>query len=283
MHRSTALHPAHRAHDGIDGAARRLHRDVQGAVLRPGDAGYDAGRRTIDPAFDAAAGAHRRGRRRRRRAGRGRRRPRVRPALRRAGHRPRHARPGRRRDPRPHRRAWPRPRRPGAPGRARRRRRALGRRARRGRAVRARAAVAARRPTSASPATRSAAGVGWLAREHGFAADSLVRAEVVTAEGAIVAASADQHPDLFWALRGGGGSFGVVTAMEFAAVPGRAGLRRRRLLRAASARRDVLARYRDWIADAPDELSHRRPHPPRPARAGGPGRAAGGASWRSWR
>ena len=53
MHRSTALHPAHRAHDGIDGAARRLHRDVQGAVLRPGDAGYDAGRRTIDPAFDA--------------------------------------------------------------------------------------------------------------------------------------------------------------------------------------------------------------------------------------
>src|SRR6185436_12605031 len=53
MHRPIALHPAHRAHDGIDGAARRLHRDVRGAVLRPGDAGYDARRRTIDAAFDA--------------------------------------------------------------------------------------------------------------------------------------------------------------------------------------------------------------------------------------
>jgi FAD/FMN-containing dehydrogenase len=68
-------------------------------------------------------------------------------------------------------------------------------------------------------------GVGWLARKHGFAADSLLRAEVVTADGSIVTASADEHADLFWALRGGGGSFGVVTALEFrlhTVVPGTA-------------------------------------------------------------
>src|SRR5919197_2279655 len=62
-------------------------------------------------------------------------------------------------------------------------------------------------------------GVGWLARKHGFAADSLIRAEVVTADGAIVTASADDHADLFWALRGGGGNFGVATGLEIRLHP----------------------------------------------------------------
>jgi FAD/FMN-containing dehydrogenase len=58
-------------------------------------------------------------------------------------------------------------------------------------------------------------GVGWLARHFGLAADSVVRADVVTAEGRLLTVSADQYPDLFWALRGGGGNFGVVTSLEF--------------------------------------------------------------------
>jgi FAD/FMN-containing dehydrogenase len=97
-------------------------------------------------------------------------------------------------------------------------------------------------------------GLGWLARKHGFAADSLRRAEVVTAEGALVAASPTEHPDLFWALRGGGGGFGVVTAMEIALHPVAsvyAGTAYFPVDRAG----ETLVRYRDWIASAPDALS----------------------------
>ena len=60
-------------------------------------------------------------------------------------------------------------------------------------------------------------GVGWKVRKHGLALDQLVAAEVVPATGEVVRAAADQHPDLFWALRGGGGNLGIVTAFEFAA------------------------------------------------------------------
>lgn len=60
-------------------------------------------------------------------------------------------------------------------------------------------------------------GIGWKVRRHGLALDSLVAAEVVTADGQRVRASAEEHPDLFWALRGGGGNLGIVTTFDFAA------------------------------------------------------------------
>jgi hypothetical protein len=97
-------------------------------------------------------------------------------------------------------------------------------------------------------------GVGWLSRKHGFAADSVVRADVVTAAGQRIAASADRHADLFWALRGGGGGFGLVTALEFRLHPVArvyAGTTYFSVDRVA----ETLTTYRDWVADAPDELS----------------------------
>ncbi len=62
-----------------------------------------------------------------------------------------------------------------------------------------------------------AGGIGWMVRKHGLTIDALLGAEIVTAAGDVVHASADENPDLFWALRGGAGNFGVVTAFEYQA------------------------------------------------------------------
>jgi FAD/FMN-containing dehydrogenase len=97
-------------------------------------------------------------------------------------------------------------------------------------------------------------GLGWLARKHGLAADSVRSARVVTADGSVVTANADENPDLFWALRGGGGSFGVVTGLEFQlypVAPVYAGMVTFGRERAA----ETLAFYREWIERTPDELS----------------------------
>jgi FAD/FMN-containing dehydrogenase len=95
-------------------------------------------------------------------------------------------------------------------------------------------------------------GAGWLSRAFGYAADSVLHAEVVTADGELLTVSADEHPDLFWALRGGGGNFGVVTALEFRLYPVDrvyGGMAMFDAARAANA----LAVYREWALDEPDE------------------------------
>jgi FAD/FMN-containing dehydrogenase len=98
-------------------------------------------------------------------------------------------------------------------------------------------------------------GFGWLSREHGMTIDNLESAEVVTAAGEIVRASALEHPDLFWALRGGGGNFGVVTRFEFRLHPVGPGVLSGLIVYPASAARPVLKQYRELMATAPDELS----------------------------
>ena len=99
-------------------------------------------------------------------------------------------------------------------------------------------------------------GLGWLMRKHGLTVDNLVRAEVVTAEGEIVCASANDHPDLFWALRGGGGNFGIVTAFRFALHPVGPTVMAGPVFWAAENTADVLRFYREFVADAPDELGN---------------------------
>ncbi|MDR8410036.1 FAD-dependent oxidoreductase [Nonomuraea sp. 3-1Str] len=97
-------------------------------------------------------------------------------------------------------------------------------------------------------------GTGWLSRRYGYAADALTRAELVTAAGEPVTAGGEEHPELFWALRGGGGNFGVVTELEFRLFPVAevyAGMTLHPVERAA----DTLARYREWAPAAPDELN----------------------------
>jgi FAD/FMN-containing dehydrogenase len=97
-------------------------------------------------------------------------------------------------------------------------------------------------------------GVGWLSRKYGFAADSIIRAELVTADGRLLTASADEHPELFWALRGGSGNFGIVTSLEFRLYPVsqvHAGITYFGIERAA----ETLTFYRDWTSRIPNELS----------------------------
>jgi len=99
-------------------------------------------------------------------------------------------------------------------------------------------------------------GIGWLMRKHGLTVDNLVEAEVVTAGGEIIRASANDHPDLFWALRGGGGNFGVVSSFRFALHPVGPSVVAGAVFWAAEDTTDVLRFYREFVADAPDELGN---------------------------
>ena len=97
-------------------------------------------------------------------------------------------------------------------------------------------------------------GVGWLMRKHGLTIDNLLSADVVTADGELLRASEDEHPDLFWALRGGGGNFGVVTSFEFRLHCVGPTVLAGPIVWDASDVGQVLRFYRDFVRDAPDEL-----------------------------
>ena len=97
-------------------------------------------------------------------------------------------------------------------------------------------------------------GVGWLMRKHGLTVDNLLAVDLVTADGVQLRATEDEHPDLFWALRGGGGNFGVVTSFEFRLHSVGPTVLAGPILWDAADAGEVLRCYRDFIGDAPDEL-----------------------------
>jgi FAD/FMN-containing dehydrogenase len=96
-------------------------------------------------------------------------------------------------------------------------------------------------------------GIGWLMRKHGLAVDNLRSVRLVTAEGESLVVSEVAHPELFWALRGGGGNFGVVTSFEFALHP-RGPVLAGSLVWPLEEAPALLRHYRDFIEAAPDEL-----------------------------
>ena len=98
-------------------------------------------------------------------------------------------------------------------------------------------------------------GVGWLLRRYGLTIDNLESADVVLATGQQVRASSDEHPDLFWGLRGGGGNFGVVTSFTFRAHPLDPDVFAGSLIYELPRWGEALRSYLDWTADAPDEVT----------------------------
>ena len=98
-------------------------------------------------------------------------------------------------------------------------------------------------------------GFGWLSRKYGMTVDNLESAEVVTADGAVLQTSPKQHPDLFWALRGGGGNFGVVTRFEFRLHPVGPDVLSGLLVYPLAEAKSVLQKYRQFIDQAPEELT----------------------------
>jgi FAD/FMN-containing dehydrogenase len=98
-------------------------------------------------------------------------------------------------------------------------------------------------------------GFGWLSRRFGLTADNLSSADVVTADGELRHASTAENPDLFWAIRGGGGNFGVVTSFEFKLHPVGPELVSGLIVHPFARARELLAGYRQIASVAPDELT----------------------------
>jgi len=99
------------------------------------------------------------------------------------------------------------------------------------------------------------AGFGWISRSFGLSIDNLIAADVVTADGRLVQASEDHEPDLFWAIRGGGGNFGVVTSFEFKLHRVGPEVLSGLIIHPIAQARELLHAYRRFTAEAPDELA----------------------------
>ena len=98
-------------------------------------------------------------------------------------------------------------------------------------------------------------GIGWLMRKHGLAIDQLRAADLVTADGEVVRVSEEQHPELFWGIRGGGGNFGIVTDFEFALNPVGPTVLSVFALWPFEHAEGVSRYYREWSAAVPEELT----------------------------
>ncbi|MGJ3237066.1 MAG: FAD-binding oxidoreductase [Anaerolineae bacterium] len=97
-------------------------------------------------------------------------------------------------------------------------------------------------------------GFGWLSRKYGFSSDNLRSVDVVTAQGDLITASDSENPDLFWGIRGGGGNFGIVTSFEYNLHPVGPDVLAGVIIYRLEDAKDVLHFYRDFTADAPQEL-----------------------------
>jgi len=98
-------------------------------------------------------------------------------------------------------------------------------------------------------------GIGWLMRKHGLASDNLLAADVVTASGDFLRASSSENPDLLWALRGGGGNFGIVTSFEYRMHQVGPTVLGGAVFHTADRAAELLRFYRDWTRTLPDELT----------------------------
>ena len=120
-------------------------------------------------------------------------------------------------------------------------------------------------------------GLGWLARRYGLAANSILAADLVTADGRLVRADREHDPDLFWALRGGGGSFGIITALEFALYPVRQ-VYGGALFWPPERAGEILRAWHAWTGSLPRRSPRSRdcagcPHVPESRNSSGPGRS----------
>lgn len=98
-------------------------------------------------------------------------------------------------------------------------------------------------------------GIGWLMRKYGLTIDNLLEVEMVTADGGRVTANAENNPDLFWGVRGGGGNFGIVTAFTYRLHPVGPTVLGGPLFFPAAKARELLRFYNDWVRTLPDELT----------------------------
>jgi len=129
-------------------------------------------------------------------------------------------------------------------------------------------------PTVGMGGLTTGGGIGFMVRRYGLAIDNLLSARIVTASGEIVTASPTSHPDLFWAIRGGGGNVGIVTEFEFRMAPVGTVLGGTLMLPAT---REVVRGYLDFLGFGPGRFDHHREHDARAAgsvRAGWDGEQA---------
>jgi FAD/FMN-containing dehydrogenase len=110
-------------------------------------------------------------------------------------------------------------------------------------------------PTTGIAGLTLGGGLGYLMRRFGLACDNLLSADVVTADGALLTASADEHPDLFWGLRGGSGNFGIVTSLEFQLHAVGPTVLGGFVFHPFDQAQEVARFYREFTSTAPDELT----------------------------